>query len=168
MGGAIASMCHGLQYFTCCKNIHSSICTLSCYQCYTCCLTTPYMTSAYLQRVWEEKEEEGQENMCHRNYYMLLNSTHSWVVQACKMYSAVIWLHWTEYVFSKCISIRIYLVTFIYFALCKSVYNVELVRHYYTSTHGSGRRYYILLLKFLSFFLSPPDLRDGSTDREPF
>jgi len=40
----------------------------------------------------------------------------------------------------------------------------------YTSAHGSGQRYYILLLKFLSFFsfFSPPDLRDGSTDREPF
>ena len=41
----------------------------------------------------------------------------------------------------------------------------------YTSAHGSGRRYYILLLKFLSFFLfflSPQDLRDGSTNREPF
>jgi len=34
----------------------------------------------------------------------------------------------------------------------------------------SGRRYYILPMKFLSFyfFLSPQDLRDGSTDREPF
>ena len=31
----------------------------------------------------------------------------------------------------------------------------------------SGRRYYILPLKFLSFF-SPQDLRDGSNDREPF
>jgi len=42
---------------------------------------------------------------------------------------------------------------------------------FYTSAHGSGRRYYILLLKFLSFFLfflSPQDLRDGSTDKEPF
>ena len=39
----------------------------------------------------------------------------------------------------------------------------------YTSANGSGRRYYILLLKFLSFFfLSSQDLRDGSTDREPF
>ena len=41
----------------------------------------------------------------------------------------------------------------------------------YTSADGSGRSYYILLLKFLSFFLfflSPQDLRDGSTDREPF
>jgi len=51
--------------------------------------------------------------------------------------------------------------------------NLELVDKFcYTSAHGSGRRYYILLLKFLSFFsffiLSPPDLRDGSTDREPF
>jgi len=42
---------------------------------------------------------------------------------------------------------------------------------HYTFAHGSGRRYYILLLKFLSFFLfflSPQDLRDGATDREPF
>ena len=43
---------------------------------------------------------------------------------------------------------------------------------YYTSAHGSGRRYYILPMKFLSylflFFLLPQDLRDGSTDREPF
>ena len=48
---------------------------------------------------------------------------------------------------------------------------LHFVRVYYTSAHGSGRRYYILLLKFLSFFhlffLSPKDLRDGSTDREP-
>ena len=34
----------------------------------------------------------------------------------------------------------------------------------------SGRRYYILLLKFLFFlfFLSPQDLQHGSTDKEPF
>jgi len=38
---------------------------------------------------------------------------------------------------------------------------------YYTSAHCSGQRYSILLLKFL-FFLSPQDLRDGSTDRETF
>ena len=45
-------------------------------------------------------------------------------------------------------------------------------QYYYTSAHVSGRRYYILLLKFLSFssffFLSPQDIRDGATDREPF
>ena len=29
---------------------------------------------------------------------------------------------------------------------------VSLLIHHYTSAHGSGRRYYILLLKFLSFF----------------
>jgi len=44
--------------------------------------------------------------------------------------------------------------------------------YFCTSAHGSGQRYYILPLKFLSFFffffLSPQDLRDGSTDREPF
>ena len=54
------------------------------------------------------------------------------------------------------------------FALCSR----QITTTYYTSAHGSGRRYYILLLKFLSFFLSfflsPQDLRDGSTDREPF
>jgi len=41
----------------------------------------------------------------------------------------------------------------------------------YTSAHGSGQRYSVLLLKFLSFFflfLSPKDLRDGATNREPF
>jgi len=36
-------------------------------------------------------------------------------------------------------------------------------------TRSSGRRYSVLLQKCLSFlfFLSPKDLRDGSTDREP-
>jgi len=47
--------------------------------------------------------------------------------------------------------------------------DIEDYYYYYTSAHGSGRRYYILLLKFLFlFFLSSQDLRDGSTDREPF
>ena len=39
----------------------------------------------------------------------------------------------------------------------------------YTSAHGSGRRYSVLLQKFIFlFFLSPKDLRDGSTNSEPF
>jgi len=41
----------------------------------------------------------------------------------------------------------------------------------YTSAHGSGRRYSVLLLNFsfffFLFFLSPKDLRDGCTNREP-
>jgi len=34
-------------------------------------------------------------------------------------------------------------------------------------TRSSGRRYSIFQQKFLSFFLLPKDLRDGSTDRQP-
>jgi len=32
---------------------------------------------------------------------------------------------------------------------------------YYTSAHGSGRRYYILPMKFLSFFIPPPTVVAG-------
>ena len=51
-----------------------------------------------------------------------------------------------------------------------TIWMLRLSSFYYTSANGSGRRYYILPMKFLSFFffLSPQDLRDGSTDREPF
>jgi len=34
-------------------------------------------------------------------------------------------------------------------------------------TQSSGRRYSVFQQKFLSFFLSPMDLWDGYTDREP-
>jgi len=51
----------------------------------------------------------------------------------------------------------------------RSVTGLQFVLIIPPPTRSSGRGYSVLLQKFLSlFFLSPKDLQDGSTDREPF